>query len=255
MSKYLKLFNTHSEYETYMSEGNVYLPNISHCIQENECHFDPSNGFDYVDLGLPSKNLWATCNLGADSITDKGLYFQWGDTKGYNQTEVGSGTGQKYFSWTDYKFAINASQSTADMIKYNGTDNKTVLDDEDNAIKLYMKGKWDIPTKTDAEELIANTDCTTTTINSKSVFKLTSKINGNVLYFPKAGEAGWGRCSGDNAEIIVKELDTTYKPEYSLNLYQWNYMLGCVSSNTGYKLSLSRNSRYSGLSLRGVLKL
>ena len=24
------------------------------------------NGFEYVDLGLPSKTMWATCNVGAD---------------------------------------------------------------------------------------------------------------------------------------------------------------------------------------------
>lgn len=23
------------------------------------------NGFEYVDLGLPSKTMWATCNVGA----------------------------------------------------------------------------------------------------------------------------------------------------------------------------------------------
>ena len=28
------------------------------------------NGHDYVDLGLPSGTLWATCNVGADSIGD-----------------------------------------------------------------------------------------------------------------------------------------------------------------------------------------
>lgn len=24
------------------------------------------NGFEYVDLGLPSGTMWATCNVGAD---------------------------------------------------------------------------------------------------------------------------------------------------------------------------------------------
>lgn len=31
---------------------------------------------EYVDLGLPSGLLWATCNLGAESETDYGLYYQ-----------------------------------------------------------------------------------------------------------------------------------------------------------------------------------
>ena len=41
------------------------------------------NGFEYVDLGLPSGTLWATMNVGASSETDYGLYFAWGETQGY----------------------------------------------------------------------------------------------------------------------------------------------------------------------------
>ena len=33
------------------------------------------NGYDYVDLGLPSGTLWATCNVGANSPEDIGYYF------------------------------------------------------------------------------------------------------------------------------------------------------------------------------------
>lgn len=40
----------------------------------------------YVDIGLPSRTLWAACNIGADSPSDYGLYFAWGDTNGYTQS-------------------------------------------------------------------------------------------------------------------------------------------------------------------------
>ena len=39
--KYLKKFNQHSEYETYMEGGEVILPNVSFCDQENEVHYNP----------------------------------------------------------------------------------------------------------------------------------------------------------------------------------------------------------------------
>ena len=39
---------------------------------------EPSDNHEYVDLGLPSGTLWATCNIGADSPTDYGDYFAWG---------------------------------------------------------------------------------------------------------------------------------------------------------------------------------
>ncbi len=36
---YLKLFENHSEYETFINGGGVILPNVSHCIEENEVHY------------------------------------------------------------------------------------------------------------------------------------------------------------------------------------------------------------------------
>lgn len=37
-------------------------------------------GHGYVDLGLPSKTLWATCNIGSNSPYNAGEFFAWGDT-------------------------------------------------------------------------------------------------------------------------------------------------------------------------------
>ena len=41
------------------------------------------NGYEYVDLGLPSGTMWATCNAGADKPEDEGLLFQFGRVDGY----------------------------------------------------------------------------------------------------------------------------------------------------------------------------
>ena len=37
--EYLKLFGTQSEYEAYMTGGEVVLPNVSLCEQENKVHY------------------------------------------------------------------------------------------------------------------------------------------------------------------------------------------------------------------------
>ena len=37
------------------------------------------NGREWVDLGLPSGTLWATCNIGAESPEEYGEYFNWDD--------------------------------------------------------------------------------------------------------------------------------------------------------------------------------
>jgi len=40
MGKYIKLFENHSGYATFINGGGVELPNVSHCIQENEVHYN-----------------------------------------------------------------------------------------------------------------------------------------------------------------------------------------------------------------------
>lgn len=38
---YLKLFQTHEEYEAFVSGGTMLRPNVSHCVSENEIHYNP----------------------------------------------------------------------------------------------------------------------------------------------------------------------------------------------------------------------
>ena len=52
------------------NDGNDNGQNDS--IVEDSIIFD---GHDYVDLGLPSGTLWATCNVGANSPEEFGDYF------------------------------------------------------------------------------------------------------------------------------------------------------------------------------------
>ena len=49
------------------------------------------NNHAFVDLGLPSGNLWATCNVGASSPEQAGLYFAWGETTGVTAEQVENG--------------------------------------------------------------------------------------------------------------------------------------------------------------------
>ena len=41
MGDYLKLFETHNEYETYIGGQDVVLPNVSYCEDNNEVHYNP----------------------------------------------------------------------------------------------------------------------------------------------------------------------------------------------------------------------
>ena len=41
MGNYLKLFDTHADYNTYINGSDKVLPNVSYCENENEVHFNP----------------------------------------------------------------------------------------------------------------------------------------------------------------------------------------------------------------------
>ena len=75
---------------------------------------------EYVDLGLPSGLLWATCNVGADSPDDYGDYFAWGETETKSD-----------YDWDTYKWC-NGSENTLTKYctksSYGTVDNKTVLE-------------------------------------------------------------------------------------------------------------------------------
>lgn len=52
---------------------------FSVCYGEGQNQTGVINGHAYVDLGLPSGTLWATCNIGAEEPSDFGDYFAWGE--------------------------------------------------------------------------------------------------------------------------------------------------------------------------------
>ena len=119
---------------------------ITSCNQEKH---------EYVDLGLPSGTLWATCDIGAEKPLEHGDRFAWGET-----------TPKEDFSWQNYKFTQTTSPETSiyehkgfkyhkyEVIKYNEEDGKKNLDLEDDAAHVNWGGKWRIPTLNEWRELV-----------------------------------------------------------------------------------------------------
>jgi hypothetical protein len=95
----------------------------------------------YVDLGLPSGTLWATCNIGANSPEEYGYYFAWGETEGYND-------GKTTFDWSTYKWC-NGSYDSLTKYKYSSSygtyDYKTELDLDDDAAYVNWGAEWCMP--------------------------------------------------------------------------------------------------------------
>lgn len=136
---------------------------------------------EYVDLGLPSGLLWATCNVGADSPEDYGDYFAWAET-----------TTKSVYNWSTYQYCMGTATTLTKYCSnagygYNGyTDNLTTLQTGDDAATAQWGSGWRMPTKEEWQELLANTTNTWTTRNG--VYgRLFTATNGNSLFLPAAG--------------------------------------------------------------------
>lgn len=140
---------------------------------------------EYVELGLPSGTLWATCNIGAESPEDYGDYFAWGET-----------TPKDNYDWSTYKWC-NGSYNTITKYNINPTfgavDNKTILELSDDAAHVNWGGNWRIPTKDEMYELIKN--CTWECAIKKGVNgRNVIGPNGNSIFLPAGGYCTLG-CS------------------------------------------------------------
>ena len=140
------------------------------------------NGFDYIDLGLPSGTMWATCNVGATEPEDYGLLFQFGRVDGYRYND------------SNNQFRTNAQnkQDTGnDFIPKtasgNTYDKGETLDLEDDAAYVNMGGKWRMPTKGELKEFVDNTTHNVIVVNGVQGMMFTSKINDKRLFIPFAG--------------------------------------------------------------------
>lgn len=132
---------------------------------------------EYVDLGLPSGNLWAKCNLGASAPEAFGDYYAWGEVE----------PKQEYTN-SNHKWYKEGAPSLG-FTKYNNEDGKLSLEDEDDAVIQKLGNGWRTPTLADFREL-TNQKYTTiekTTLNGVAGYQITSKRNKKSIFIPFAG--------------------------------------------------------------------
>ena len=211
--------------------------------------FDPTNGHEYVEIGGLK---WATMNIGANSVTDYGLYFQWGDTSGYESSQVGASGNAlvKTFGWADYKFSNgNTAPAQSGQTKYNSGDTKTVLDMCDDAARANWGGNWRMPTTDEYAALGAAVNSAWTADyqgSGVSGLVLTDKTDSSkVLFFPAAGLCYDGSVydvgSGGlywSSSVYSSNVQRVYRMYFDSSSVSWQ-------SYYGY--------RYNGFAVRGVL--
>ena len=194
-------------------------------------HSGTINGRDYVDLGLPTGTLWATCNVGATSPESYGDYFAWGETVPYGQEDTNNAMNYAYagtykktcYDWSTYKWCNGSYNTmtkycTQSSYGYNGfTDNKTELDLEDDAAYVNWGPAWRMPSKAQYEEL-TNSNYTTTTWTTQNGVKgwlITSKREGytdNSIFLPAAGGRDGGSLydAGSYGDYWSRTLSESY---------------------------------------------
>ena len=132
---------------------------------------------EYVDLGLPSGNLWAKCNLGASAPEAYGDYYAWGEVEP-----------KQVYTNSNHKWYKEGAPSLG-FTKYNNEDGKLSLENEDDAVIQKLGNGWRTPTLADFREL-TNQKYTTikkTTLNGVAGYQITSKKNKKSIFIPFAG--------------------------------------------------------------------
>lgn len=136
-----------------------------------------TDNVEYVDLGLPSGNLWAKCNLGASAPEAFGDYYAWGEVEP-----------KQVYTNSNHKWYKEGAPSLG-FTKYNNEDGKLSLEDEDDAVIQKLGNGWRTPTLADFREL-TNQKYTTikkTTLNGVAGYQITSKRNKKSIFIPFAG--------------------------------------------------------------------
>lgn len=175
-----------------------------------------------VDLGLSVK--WATCNVGANKPEEYGDYYAWGETEP-----------KDFYFWDTYKYCDGTYNS---LTKYTDSaygkdgfsDNKSVLDPEDDVAHVKWGGNWRIPTKEELEELRTKCTWTSTTLNGVKGYSVTSNVDGYTdrsIFLPATGMRirqwtentdtigrFWGNSivTGDDYDAVYLDFDFSRGP-------------------------------------------
>ena len=205
------------------------------------------NGHEYVDLGLPSGTLWATCNVGATTPEGYGDYFAWGET-----------TPKSIYNWSTYKYCNGGGDQLTKYCSnfkygYHGfSDNLTVLQPEDDAATANWGSGWCIPTKKQWEELYKNTDHTWKVWDGVNGILFRGK-NGALLFLPAAGLGGDFNVVGSCGYYWSSSLSTDvpsgpwffrfYLDSFGMSSYDRLDMYSCSFHYLGQSVRAVRSTR------------
>ena len=128
---------------------------------------------EYVDLGLPSGTLWATCNVGASQPEEVGSYFAWGETEEKDD-----------YSTTTWTEPVGGETLSA----------------TDDAATVHFGGLWAVPTEAQWRELLDNCFFVK--------YGTSSKKNSYIVYKAK-NDSDKGKIQSDSYTPVAQYSQTT----------------------------------------------
>lgn len=145
------------------AQGKINRPQKSPTTSKQSHTTGTINGHEWVDLGLPSRVKWATCNVGASSPSDYGNYYAWGET-------------------------VTKSEYTEENSKTYGNENIGIISGNPryDAARANWGGTWRLPSVPEMKELIDKCTWTWTSQNGNKGYKVVGP-NGKYIFLPAAG--------------------------------------------------------------------
>ena len=169
-------------------------------------------GHDWVNLGLSVR--WATCNLGATSLEQPGLYYAWGEL-----------LPKQNYSADTYKASPSLSNVSA----------------SEDAARAVWKGSWRLPTKKEVTELVNKCKWEWIKQNGRPGYKVTGP-NGKSIFLPAAGLRDGSAAPGMGSAGV-----------YATSAGASDAKASCVKFDERGK-SVSSEERRMGFSIRPVCK-
>lgn len=217
------------------------------------------NNYGYVDLGL-SVN-WATFNIGAESVTGLGDYFEWAEVEPYYVEGYAQSNEPVWKEGKDKGYVINSNKYyTTGQIEYQKgwqkycsdsyygedyyEDNLTTLELTDDVANSEWGDSWRMPTADEMNELIQNCSWTWITINGVNGYRINSLKEGyedRCIFLPSAGIREYSDYYGNSSGFYWSGSLNTDDPSDAFGLY--------VDS---YDRIVTSFERYYGITVRAV---
>ena len=198
------------------SEGEALGQNIYFTTLEGE-EDHIINGYEYVDLGLPSGLKWAVHNVGASAAEDYGDYYAWGEIE----------TKDSYTQQNSVTYGMPMEDISGDP--------------QYDVARALWGETWRLPTRDEQKELLDNCTWEWTSQNGVNGYLVTGS-NGNSIFLPAAGY----KENSSHTEVGEYGYYWSSTPQSNSNLGAY-YLYMSESSKLSYYYA-----RVAGQSVRAV---